>query len=60
MSDFGAGNGEIDIVDSALSGNRAVSRGGGIFSDARDISVSNTTFNDNKAGGNGGALYIGG
>ena len=57
MSDFGVGNGEIDIVDSSLSGNRAVERGGGIFSDARDIRASNTTFFNNIAGGNGGALY---
>ena len=57
MSDFGVGNGELDIFDSALTGNRAVSRGGGLFSDARDIRVSNTTFNDNKASGNGGAIY---
>ncbi len=57
MSDFGVGNGEIDIVDSALSGNRAVERGGGIYSDARDIHVANSTFDNNRAGGNGGALY---
>lgn len=57
MSDFGVGSGELDIFDSALTGNRAVSRGGGIYSNARDIRVSNSTFNDNRAGGNGGALY---
>ena len=57
MTDFGVGNGEIDIVESALTGNRAVQRGGGIYSDAQDISVANSTFNDNRAGGNGGALY---
>ena len=49
--------GTLEIDQSALSGNRAVQRGGGIFSDMRNIEVANSTFYDNKAGGNGGALY---
>ena len=56
-SHTGIGAGALEMTQSALTGNRAIGRGGAIFVDARDIQVTNTTFYDNKAGGNGGALY---
>ncbi len=57
FSDTGSMGGLLKITQSALTGNRAVERGGAIFAIARDIQVSNSTFYDNKASGNGGALY---
>lgn len=57
FSDFGMLGGTLQIAESALTGNRAVDRGGAIFANIHDLFVSNSTFYDNRAGGNGGALY---
>lgn len=57
FSDIGRMGGALHIFDSALTGNRAVERGGAIFANIHDLFVSNSTFYDNRAGGNGGALY---
>ena len=56
--DFGVGVGRLEIFDSALTGNRALERGGGLFLTVQSARVSNTTFYDNRAGGNGGAVYL--
>ncbi len=50
--------GGLKLTQSALTGNRAIERGGALFVVAPDVHVSNTTFYDNRAGGNGGALYL--
>lgn len=55
--DFALLGGELKISESALTGNRAVERGGAIFANIHDLFVTNSTFHNNRAGGNGGAIY---
>ena len=48
FSGTGYMGGELHVFDSALTGNRAVERGGAIFANIHDFFVSNSTFTTTK------------
>jgi hypothetical protein len=50
------GNAMLQICQSTLSGNRANAQGGGIFNDAGNLFIQNSTLSSNFAGQGGGIL----
>ncbi|MCH7813482.1 MAG: exo-alpha-sialidase [Planctomycetes bacterium] len=50
-------NGQMTLINCALSGNAASGRGGGLFNAFGDVTATNCTFADNTAGQEAGGLY---
>ncbi len=49
----------LSLIDCDITGNEATGNGAGVYSIALPVSISNTTFTDNVAGGLGGGFYNG-
>lgn len=60
-AEFGGGiytnTGNIEIIDSVITGNKATTAGGGIYSRAGTIILTNSTVSNNQPAGDGGGIF---